>query len=289
MNSKLSRRDFLKLVKYLGITTAVSFTGTYYTMEFEPSWLEVSQVEIPLASLPKAFDGYCIVQVSDIHMGGWMDRSHLADIVEQILELKPDLIVATGDFVMGHRWDLGLEYAALEFVEVMKPLVQAHKVIAIMGNHDHWSDVSRVRTMLELAGILELKNDVHVIERDGAELYIAGLDDIYVNAHDMEAVEAKLPIGVQAILLAHEPDYAETSLLTRKFFLQISGHSHGGQVVLPLLGPLVLPEWGRKYPAGLYNLFGMWLYTNRGVGMTSPFIRFNCRPEITVFTLNGPE
>jgi len=289
MSSKLSRRDFLKLLKSVGSIAFTSFAGTYYATEFEPSWIEVSQVEILLGSLPKAFDGYRILQISDIHIGGWMDRERLAEVVELALAQKPDLVLATGDYVIGHFWSRELDVAAQEFIEVMQPLTQAHQVIGVMGNHDHWTDAARTREMLKQTGILELKNDIHRIDRNGESLYIAGLDDVMERKHHLEEVEAKLPQGAHAILLAHEPDYATVTSETGRFMLQLSGHSHGGQVVIPFIGPPVLPRWGRKYPAGLYRLAGMWLYTNRGVGMTSPFVRINCRPEITVFTLNGPE
>lgn len=276
-------------MKTVGSVAFASFAGTCYVTEFEPSWIEVSQVEIPLGRLPKAFDGYRILQISDIHIGGWMNREHLADAVELALAQKPDLVVMTGDYVIGHFWSKELDAAAEDFIETVTPITQAHQVIGVMGNHDHWTDAGHTREMLQRAGILELKNDVHRIERGGENLYIAGVDDVMERRHRLEDVEAKLPNGAHTILLAHEPDYADVTSLTGKFLLQLSGHSHGGQVVIPFMGPPVLPRWARKYPAGLYRLADMWLYTNRGVGMTDPFIRFNCRPEITVFTLNGPE
>jgi len=288
MNSRLSRRDFLKIVKFMGMTTLASFLSTYYTMELEPSWVEVTQVEIPLGSLPKAFDGYRIAQISDIHIGGWMDREKLAHVVERVLEQKPDLVVMTGDYVIGRSWNLSIEYAAQDFIEVITPLTQAHKVLGVMGNHDHWTDPVRARAMLVRAGVLELQNDVHRISKDGESLYIAGVDDISEGKQCLELVEEKLPDGAHTILLAHEPDYATETSEKGKFMLQLSGHSHGGQVVIPFFGPPILPRWARRYPAGLYQLGQMYLYTCRGVGMTEPFVRFNCRPEVAIFTLNGP-
>lgn len=289
MSLRFSRRDFLNVLKYVGGAVIAALGGTYYTTEFEPSWVEVSHVEIPLISLPDAFDGFRIVQISDIHIGGWMDRSRLEHVVELVLEQKPDLVVATGDYVIGHSWSFELDQAANDFVEIMTPLTQAYKVIGVMGNHDHWTDAARSRDMLARAGVMELKNDFHVLEKNGDVLYVAGVDDIYVGADRLDELLLKLPTGVPTILLAHEPDFADETSITGKFLLQLSGHSHGGQVVVPFVGPIVLPRWAKKYPTGLYNLGGMWLYTNRGVGMTDPFVRFNCRPEITVFTLNGPE
>lgn len=276
------------MIKFLGGAAFTALGGKYYVTEYEPSNLEVSHVEIPLASLPKAFDGFRILQVSDIHIGGWMNRERFSKVVDLVLQQKFDLIVMTGDYVIGRSWSEALDIAAEDFIGVITPLTQTNKVIAVMGNHDHMTDPVRSRAMLMQAGILELKNDVYRLDKDGDILYIAGLDDIYVGASRLDELVAKLPADVPAILLAHEPDFADQTLITGKFLLQLSGHSHGGQVVVPFVGPIVLPRWARKYPMGLYNLGGMWLYTNRGVGMTDPFVRFNCSPEITVFTLNGP-
>lgn len=285
MNSKISRRDFLRVIKHVGAMIFSAATASYYSLEFEPQWLDVEQVEIPLSRLPKAFDGFRIVQISDIHMGGWMNRGHLAEVLELVRQQTPDLIVITGDFVIGHSWSPDLDLAADDLVAEISALTSEYRVLAVMGNHDHWTDSVKVREMLARAGILELKNDVHMIEKNGERLCIAGLDDISEGEHRLEDIYDKLPLYSDSILLAHEPDYADTSSFIGRFGLQLSGHSHGGQVVIPFIGPPVLPRWARKYPSGLYQVGAMWLYTNRGVGMTSPFVRFNCRPEITVFTL----
>jgi len=111
------------------------------------------------------------------------------------------------------------------------------------------------------------------------------VDDILYKMNRLDQVLASLPADGAAILLAHEPDFADTSAAAGRFDLQISGHTHGGQINLPLIGPPILPEMGQKYPSGLYNIGDMLLYTNRGVGVTTVNARFNCRPEITVFTL----
>jgi predicted MPP superfamily phosphohydrolase len=289
MNSKVSRRDFLKTVKFLSGAAFATLTSNYYATEYEPSNLEVSQVEIFLNNLPGSFDGFRILQLSDIHIGGWMNRERLEKVVALALQQTPDQVVCTGDYVIGHDWTMELELASLDFIDMMTPLTQVYPTVGVMGNHDYWTDPVRARNMLKRAGILELKNDVHRIQRNGENLYIAGLDDISERKQDLDLLQSRLPTGAHAILLAHEPDYARVTSETGKFFLQLSGHSHGGQVVIPFVGPPVLPNWARRYPAGLYQLGQMYLYTSRGVGMTSPYVRFNCRPEIVVFTLRQSE
>jgi hypothetical protein len=116
-------------------------------------------------------------------------------------------------------------------------------------------------------------------------LHLAGVDDVWESQDRLDLVLEALPDAGAAILLAHEPDFADVSAAAGRFDLQLSGHSHGGQVIFPLRGPLVLPRYARKYPIGLYQVGGMLQYTNRGLGMIPPRVRFNCRPEVTVFTL----
>ena len=139
--------------------------------------------------------------------------------------------------------------------------------------------------MLSNCGVVELNNDVYSLRQGDDWLHIAGVDDVRVNKARLDDVYKLLPEAGGAILLAHESDFADISSQKERFDLQLSGHSHGGQVVIPFYGPPILPYLGRKYPSGLYNVRGMWQYTNRGVGMIEPAIRFNCRPEITVLTL----
>jgi predicted MPP superfamily phosphohydrolase len=147
-------------------------------------------------------------------------------------------------------------------------------------------DVGRVRQTLQAAAVVELQNDVVSLQRGTAVLHLAGVDDIMVAANDLDAVLAKLPPDGPAILLAHEPDFADQSAATGRFALQLSGHSHGGQIVLPKIGPLRGPMF-KKYPNGRYQVGSMVQYTNRGVGTHTIRLRVNCRPEITVITLRS--
>ena len=118
---------------------------------------------------------------------------------------------------------------------------------------------------------------------------MGGVDDVWSGIARLDVVLEKLPEDGAAILLAHEPDFADASAATGRFDLQISGHTHGGQVVVPFYGAPILPYLGQRYPAGLYQVGDMLQYTNRGVGMARIPIRINCPPEITLFTLESPE
>ena len=282
----VSRRDFLRLLKIVGIEALLlSIGGGFYVREFEPSWVEISNVSLSLPRLANSFSGLRVVQISDIHFGGWMTLEYLAEIVKMVNEQMPDLVVITGDFVMGYNQAPDVKERLGEMADVLKMLSDRNLTLSVLGNHDYWLSRNSVVKMLEQAGITNLNNAVHTLERGSDKLHIAGVDDVMERQSRMGLVLSQLPEEGCGILLAHEPDYVDISARTGRFDLQLSGHSHGGQVVLPIIGPPILPGLGRKYPSGLYKVKDMYQYTNRGVGMTTPYVRLNCRPEITVFTI----
>ncbi|HEY5158857.1 MAG TPA: metallophosphoesterase [Anaerolineales bacterium] len=284
-NPKLSRRSFLKIMGLLaGEAFLIGAGGMVYTKQLEPSWVEITQVGLNLPRLGKAFEGFRLVQVSDIHMGGWMNVEHFSYVMKLALNQGADLLALTGDFV-NYQGDLKVVAGAIEDLsEVFKTLGDVARV-GVLGNHDHRTAPDEIRKMMEKHQIMDLTNNVHTIVRGVEYLHIAGVDDMRRGKPDLNKVVTVLPKDGSAILLSHEPDFADKSAQTGRFDLQISGHSHGGQVVLPFVGPPYLPPGGQKYYDGLYQVGTMLQYTNRGVGMIAPFIRFNCRPEITVFTL----
>ncbi len=263
----------------------------FYARRVEPSWIDVTHVPVVLPRLAKAFHGYRVVQISDIHADEtWMDSVRLERIVHLINEQQPDMVVITGDFVT--RWHT---HKAKETLDVLRFLRASDGVLAVLGNHDHWGDTDLLRTILSDNGMQELKNTVRTIYRDEAMLHFAGLDDllltskralpVWVHEEKLKQLVHAIPPTGAAILLVHEPDFADVSAASERFDLQLSGHSHGGQIRIPFRGPLVVPYLAHKYPNGLYHTKAMLHYTSRGVGMSSPHVRLNCRPEITVFTL----
>lgn len=245
--------------------------------------VEITRISLPIPGLPQSFHGYRIVQLSDLHIGTWLDGNRLARTVRQVNAMKPDLIAFTGDFVTYHP---GLH--AGELFRGLRDLKARDGSVAVLGNHDHRLDPAAVRRILRSAGVRELKNQHVSIQRERDSLLIAGEDDYMVRRARLDRVLSRLPATGSAILLAHEPDFADTSARTGRFALQLSGHSHGGQVRLPYLGAPILPRNGRKYPAGLYRLGSMWLYTNRGLGTAHLKLRINCPPEIALITLLAP-
>jgi predicted MPP superfamily phosphohydrolase len=287
MNQKISRRDFLKMIRYFILSSFVLGSGgLVYGSIFKTDELDLQEVNIKLPRLPHPFSGYRIVQISDLHMGGWMNGEGLRKVLDMVIQQQPDLVVVTGDFFNGPGWDENSALAADELVEEFSRMTADFPTLGVLGNRDYWSDANEARKALQRCGILEIGNQVYSIAREGQELHIAGVDDVWYRHDDLDAVLSRLPDTGEAILLAHEPDFADISEKSGRFSLQLSGHSHGGQIVLPFIGAPVLPRLGQKYSAGLYKVGDMWQYTNRGVGLADLPIRINCPPEITVLILN---
>lgn len=213
-----------------------------------------------------------------------MRGSDARRIMEQINRLTPDIITFTGDFVTE------LDHGEAELITDSFSRLQAtYGVFAILGNHDHWTDAEVVDRAVRSAGVTLLRNENRLIDHRGAHFWLAGVDDIWEEKHDLDLALSGVQADSPVILLAHEPDYADEVDNDGRVDLQLSGHSHGGQVRLPHFGAFVLPYLGRKYPFGLRKLKSTRLYTNRGVGVLSPPVRLNCRPEITLFELRIPD
>ncbi|MBZ0280454.1 MAG: metallophosphoesterase [Anaerolineae bacterium] len=282
----LSRRKFLKISVLSALGTVGAGVGGFgYAHDIEPDRVEVVRVNLTLPRLNPAFNGYQLVQISDIHIDTGMTKERLQRIVQMVNDLQPDAIAITGDYITG-RWLL--ERSLENLVEVLSGLRAKDAAVAVLGNHDHWTDANGVRGVLRDSGLTELSNAVHTVRRGDAMLHLSGVDDYWERNDRLDEVLDLLPEEGAAILLAHEPDYADISAATGRFDLQISGHSHGGQVIIPVLNrPVVVPTYGRKYPLGRYQVGTMIQYTNRGLGTVPPAVRFNCRPEITLFTLSG--
>ena len=288
-NSAFSRRDFLRLLQIMGLEALLfAIGGDVYMRDYEPSHVEVSKVRLTLPRLARSFSGMRVVQVSDFHYGGWMNTERLTDVLQMVIDQSPDLVTITGDFVMGEqRFHQEVMDKLGEMTVVLKTLSEKVLTLGSLGNHDYKLDRTAVMDALDKAGIVSLNNSVHTFVHGSDQLHFAGVDDVLKRHARMDLLLPQIPEDGCTILLAHEPDYADVSARTGRFDLQISGHSHGGQVILPFLGPPVLPHLAHKYPMGLYRVMDMYQYTNRGVGMTTPYVRFNCRPEITVFTLEA--
>jgi predicted MPP superfamily phosphohydrolase len=241
----------------------------------------VVRVEVPIAGLPHALDGYTIAQITDIHVGPTIKRAYLNAIVNRVNGLKPDMIAITGDLVDGSVRRLSLH------TEPLKRLAARDGIFFVTGNHEYYSGALEWIAELRRLGLTVLMNEHVVRERDGAALMIAGVADYsahhFHESHrsDPQAAAAGAPPHVQVrVLLAHQP---RTALVAADcgYHLQLSGHTHGGQffpwnLFVPLQQPFV---------AGLNKVRDLWVYTSRGTGYWGPPKRFGAPSEITLVTL----
>ena len=258
--------------------------GLVYAREVETRRVEVKHIMLTLPRLSPEFDGYRVVQIGDLHLDDWTKPARLRGITQKVNEQRPDLVAITGDFASYSAEQLDTR----RLIEALRDLSARDGCVAILGNHDYLTDVKLVRRCIREGGVTELINGVHSLRRDNAALHVAGVDDVMEGRSRLDLVLQELPESGAAILLAHEPDFADVSAATGRFDLQLSGHSHGGQIGVPLLRRLVLPPFSQRYTSGLHEVGGMSVYTNRGIGFVHLRARFLCRPEITVLTLRSP-
>jgi len=247
---------------------------------FREEDFEIVNLPLEIPGLAVEFDGYRLVQITDLHLGHWLSPERLDGVVQLVNQQEPDLVVMTGDFV-----SYVLKGITDRMIAAFSTLNPKDATLAVMGNHDHWMGAENIRAIFNASGVIELANDIYTLQHGDARLYIAGIDSVTIGRHDLDAVLEKLPEDGPAILLAHEPDYADISAQTGRFALQLSGHSHGGQIVLPKIGALLRGPGFFKYPNGQYQVEEMMQYTNRGVGTHVFRVRYNCPPEITVIDL----
>lgn len=249
--------------------------------------VSVEAVQIPTKNLDSPVT---IAQISDLHMGAYYRPEHLYETVCQINKLAPDFLLMSGDYV-------GLSVSYLQ--GMIEPLQYLQiPTFAILGNHDYKYGVRHVYELFDALSI-PLLCDESVQLR--ADLWLVGLDDLIYGRPNIRRAMQGVPANQATVLNVHEPDFFLTVVEDDlPIALQVSGHTHGGQIQLPSskadefgrkfwTPKNVLPRYGRLYPPGLWQVGDKRLYTNRGLGFTGPPVRINCRPEITLFTLQPVE
>jgi predicted MPP superfamily phosphohydrolase len=257
----------------------------------EPNHPRLNRVEISLPRLPGAFDGFTIAQLSDFHYDDYIGVIPIRAAIDIVNAVNPDLVVLTGDFVTVSAWSdiLHNEKKAAEdaypCAELLAKLRSRLGSFAVLGNHDVDASPGMVMEALRTHDILVLRNQSTLIEQHGARLWFCGVDSMSGKPKIEEAL-AQTEKNEAVILLAHEPDFADRAA-KYPVDLQLSGHSHGGQVWVPGLGAPWLPPHARKYPRGRYQVGPLPLYTNIGLGTIRVPVRLNCVPEVTLFTLRS--
>lgn len=279
----MNRRAFLKrtfgsLLALLGISGS-----TYvYARNIEPSMLHIQKETITSPKITPAFNGFKIIQFSDTHIGFQYTLAQFRELVQKINAYEPDLIVFTGDLVDNpDQYDFGNELDSL-----LQSLRAAHGKLWVYGNHDHGGyGTDILRKVMLRGGFQLLQNSHQAIEKNDERILIAGIDDVILGKPDLGKALRNTNPDLFTILLAHEPDFAET---TTKFpvDVQLSGHSHGGQVRMPFIGSLYTPAYAQRYIQGKHIIGDhLTLFVDKGLGTTRLPYRFLCEPEIHLYTL----
>jgi hypothetical protein len=279
------RRAFLGQVA-AGSAMVVGSTSALYGAIFGRHDYVIEEVPLVLPGLSKKLDGYTLVQLSDIHLGTFVGEPEMRAAEELVRKARPDRIVLTGDLI-----DSDPRYAEAlgRLVRRLAPLAR-DGVVAIPGNHDHYAGIRQAVGALEGAGARVLRNDGLVIGDAREGIALLGVEDVWArrndpsNAPDLDLAISKVPADLPRVLLCHNPVFFPEA--AGKVALQISGHTHGGQVNLGALRPgrLVLPY---GYIEGLYERAGSRLYVNRGFGTAGPPARVGAAPEVTRIVLTS--
>jgi uncharacterized protein len=279
----MNRRRLIQSI--LGLTGISTFTGLY-AWQIEPFWLEFVEVKMPIKNLPTNLEGKTLMQISDIHVGKRFDHRYLIDAFKRATELAPDFVVYTGDYVSTYKDEV--QYKELK--EVLSYGVKGKLGTAgILGNHDYgrnWSQsavADNISALLSVNGITVLRNDQINI----GGLNIIGIDDYWGLNFKPELVMSKYDKTAANLILCHNPDVCDLDIWNDYQGWILAGHTHGGQCKPPFLPPPMLPVKNKKYTAGKIELLeGRTLYINRALGHLWQ-VRFNVRPEITVFSLQS--
>jgi uncharacterized protein len=254
---------------------ALGAASLAYTTLFEPAKPTLERITLSFPALPAALDGLRIGHITDIHIGQRYTARNLAWAVEKMRCERPDLIALTGDLA-------GLHHGIPELPILLSQLSAPLGIYAVPGNHDYCEGLADLHAALTISGVALLINEHQQLRWNGADLWLVGIDDIWDGRPDFAAALDGVPQDAFTLLLAHSPDIADEAA-QHGFALQLSGHTHGGHVRLPLLGPFARPRFGMRYIMGQYRVGEMALYVSRGLGGVS--LRLFCRPEATIFTL----
>jgi uncharacterized protein len=278
----VNRRRFLQLGGGILAGSAIGAIAVgAYANQIEPQHLVLERRTIRLPHLSPALDGFRIALMSDHHLFPFTPRGLLERAVKQANALDPDLVLLGGDYVCADVESIR------ELAPILGRLNAKYGVFAVQGNYDCVLGPELIRSQLAMQSIEVLVNRGLHVGPIAGRLFLAGLDSVLEGVPDPIRAFGSYREGDMALALVHEPDYFPMLVGLTPADVQLSGHSHGGQVRLPGLGPVILPRWGRIYYAGLYELSGHFVYTGRGLGMVGLPLRFDCPPELSEITLEA--
>ena len=266
-----------------GAAVALGATVAYRARFVTPYRPRLERVSFVVPPGHQGLAGIRIGFVTDTHVGPLVSVGNLERGLDLLRAAQPDLYLLGGDFISDSPRYADLASKSLGALADEAPL----GAIAVLGNHDVSNDARRAERVLRQADIIVLRNAAHRVVTDGGDLWIAGIDENILAVGDPAATFAGIPPGAAVLALWHEPDWAD-DVAALGAFAQLSGHSHGGQVHLPMVGTPFAPPGGRRYSSGLHDASGMPVYTSRGLGFYRPPVRLNCPPEVTLVTLAIP-
>jgi predicted MPP superfamily phosphohydrolase len=254
----------------------------------EPNRPRIVRQDFFLPRWPERLDGFTVALLSDFHYDPYFSIHPLRAAIPMVNRLRPDLIVLAGDFVSLPLFgdDEKGAFAAEPCARLLQQMTAPQGLWAVLGNHDAGTDAEHVTRALQASNIRVLANQSQAIERNGARIWLAGVNDVLSGTADLAQTVGAIPAGEAVILLAHEPDFADQASRFQ-IDLQLSGHSHGGQIRIPPLPPLYLPPLAKKYVRGTYQVGPLAVYTTVGLGTIGVPMRLNCPPEITLLTLHS--
>jgi predicted MPP superfamily phosphohydrolase len=273
-----------KLLVALAIVSSVVLSCLVWGFLIEPNRLVVRQETINIQSWPIELSGLRIAVIADIHAGSaFIDEAKMQRIVAETNQMKPDLIVLLGDYMITSRFykhPIPPETTA----GILKDLSAPLGVYAVLGNHDGWFQAERVRAALEQNGLRVLNNEILQIKFREGSFWLAGLADLWTGEQRIGNTLAAIPKDSAIIAMTHNPDIFPT--LPPSVSILLAGHTHGGQVNLPIIGrPIVPSKFGQRYAAGHVFENGHHLFVTTGIGTSILPVRFRVTPEIVILTI----
>jgi hypothetical protein len=277
----MNRRKFIKL-KLVGLGSAATLLASY-PIFIERNVVLVNRYKIPIANLPSSFHGFTLAHLTDLHLGFLVSKSFVEGIVHKTNKLRTDAIVCTGDYVHNKN--------TIEEIEKVWPILSKlkakHGVYSVLGNHDHYADFNRSHYWLERSG-QNIRHKCKPIYKGKDRIIIGGSGDYWKDKLEIDNTFSCSDEKDCRLLLSHNPDSVDTQYDT-PLSLVISGHTHGGQVVIPFFGPPVLPVKNKTYSSGLIATPRTQLFISKGIGWAIYPVRFNCYPEIALLELVNPQ
>ncbi len=271
----VSRRQFLRFTL---AGAGCALLGSYPVF-IERNLVRINRYTIPVDGLPAAFNGFTIAHLTDLHLGTLVSTDFIQGVVDRTNRLRADMIVCTGDYVHARNTTEEID----RVWPILSRLNARHGVHAVLGNHDHWADQERSLYWMERTG-QGLRHRCRSIERGGQRILIGGAGDYWEDQLKIDQAFAGSDENDCRLLLSHNPDSVDTRFKT-PLSLVLCGHTHGGQVVVPFVGPPVLPVKNKAYSSGLITTARTRVFISRGIGWAIYPVRFNCYPEIAVLRL----